>query len=134
MTVLKLKELGARLVIAKADNEDHGQILSRIGADRVVYPQRDMGARVARNLLGSNVLDYISLSPNFSMAELVVNGRLQGKTLRELALSTRYGINVMAIRRGKRVVVSPRADEMFQEGDVIVVIGPADGIRRLESM
>lgn len=132
LSTLALKELGVRRVIAKAVNDQHGKALVRCGADRVVFPQRDMGVRVAHNLVSANVTEYVQLSPSHSMIELVAGPGLAGKTLRELALSQQYQVNVMAIQRGRRTLVAPRADETLQLGDVLVVLGPDEGIRRLE--
>lgn len=132
LTTLAFKELGVRRVIAKAVSDAHGKALTRCGADRVVYPQRDMGVRVAHNLVSANVTEYVQLSPSHSMIELVAGPRLAGKSLRELALSQRYEVNVMAIQRGRRTLVAPRADEVVQLGDILVLLGPDRGIRELE--
>jgi len=133
LTTLMVKELGVSLVVAKARDEQHGKVLQKIGADRVVFPERDMGVRLAQNLIAGNILDHIELSPDNSIAEVEVGERLVGKNLRQLDLRSRLGLNVMAIKRGHEVSVSPKADDVVQEGDVLVVIGPNEGIRKLES-
>jgi trk system potassium uptake protein len=132
LTTLNCKELGVRVVVAKAMSDQHGKALQRIGADKVVYPQRDMGARVAYNLVAGGILDYVRLSQEYSMAELVASPLLVGHSLRELDLRVRYGLNVMAIRRGRKVIVSPRPDDAIKEGDVLVVIGLSDGISKVQ--
>ncbi|MDQ7793853.1 MAG: TrkA family potassium uptake protein [bacterium] len=132
LVTLMLKELGVKYVVAKARTEAHGKVLARVGADRVVFPERDMGARVAHNLVSSNVLDQIELSPDHTIVEIVAGEKFAAKTLRQLDLRARYGVNVMAIRKGDEVIVSPKADESIAEGDVLVVIGRDTSIRRLE--
>lgn len=133
LTTLMVKELGVPLVVAKARDDQHGKVLQKIGADRVVFPERDMGVRLAQNLIAGNILDFIELSPDNSIAEVIAGERMAGKNLRQLDLRSRFGLNVMAIKRGDRVIVSPKADDVVGEGDVLVVIGPNDSIRKLES-
>lgn len=132
LTTVNLKELGVRRVVAKAASDAHGKALERCGADRVVYPQRDMGVRVAHNLVAANVQDYVKLSKTHSMIEMVAPRRFVGHSLEALELSQRYGVNVMAIKRGRRILVSPRADEVIRPEDLLVLIGSDDGIRKME--
>lgn len=134
MVTLLVKELGVKYIIAKAHNELHAKVLYKIGADRVILPEKDMGVRVAHNLVASNILDYIELSPDYSIAEIVSMEEWQGKTLRELNMRARYGINVMAIKKENEVNVSPGADDMIDPGDIIVAIGGADDLAKLESI
>ncbi|HHY92735.1 MAG TPA: TrkA family potassium uptake protein [Firmicutes bacterium] len=131
ITVL-LKELGVKCVVAKAQNELHAKVLYKVGADKVVFPERDMGARLARNMVAANVLDYIQLSPDYSIVEIATSEAWQGKTLRELNLRARFGINVLAIKRDKALVVAPGADDVVEEGDVLVVVGSNANIDQLE--
>ncbi len=131
ITVL-VKELGVPLVVSKATGDLHGKVLERIGADRVVFPERDMGFRLAHNLSSANIIDHIELSPDFSLVEIKAPQAMIGKTLRQLDLRARYGVNVIVIRRGDQIIVSPRADDRLQEGDVLVVIGEHEGLARLE--
>jgi len=128
------KELGARCVIAKARSELHGKVLSKIGADRVVFPERDMGIRVAHNLAATNILDYIELSPDYSIMELTAGPYLAGKTLRQLDLRHRFGVNVMVIKNEQKCNLSPRDDDRIELGDVLVIIGGNEGLRRLEKL
>ncbi len=132
LATLMIKEQGVPLVVAKARDDQHGKVLQKIGADRVVFPERDMGIRLAHNLMAGSVLDYIELSPDNSIAEVMASDRLVGKNLRQLDLRARYGVNVMAIKKGSKINVSPKADDLVLEGDVLVVIGPNESIRRLE--
>ena len=132
ITVLNVRDCGVKSLTAKAQDDAHGRVLERIGVDRVVYPQRDMGARVAHNLSAGGVIDFVRLSEQYGMAELVVSQALVGQTLQELDMPSKYGLNVMAIKRGKRLIVSPRADERVASEDLLVVIGDAQGITRLQ--
>jgi trk system potassium uptake protein len=134
MTTLLLKELGVPYVVAKAKNSLHGRMLEKVGADKVVYPERDMGARVAHNIISRNVLDYIELSPNLSIVEVKAPQELIDKSLQEANLRPRFGINVVAIKRGEELNVSPKAEDTILAGDVLVVIGGNEGIQSLEAM
>lgn len=134
MVALLIKELGVKYIIAKAHNELHAKVLYKIGADRVVLPEKDMGIRVAHNLVSSNILDYIELSPDYSIAEIVSPKEWHDKNLRELNMRANYGINVMAIKRENDVNISPTADDIIEPGDVIVAIGGSEELSKVENM
>ncbi len=129
---LILKELGVGFVVAKATDELHGRLLEKLGVDRVVYPERDMGIRLANSLASSNFLEYIELSPDYGVAEIVAREDFANKTLRELNLRARYGANVVAIRSGDNVKVSPGADDRVREGDILVVLGSTESLEMLQ--
>ena len=97
LTTLILKEIGVKKVTAKALNEHHEKVLKKIGADQIVHPERDMGRRLAHNLVSSNVLDYLELSDKHSLVEIAVNQSFAGKTIIELDVRARYGLNIVAI-------------------------------------
>lgn len=132
LTVLILKEMGVKKIVAKAQNERHGQVLYKVGADRVVFPERDMGVRVAHNLISANVLDFIELAEDYSVAEVVVSPKLVGKTLRQLDIRARYEVNVIAIKSDERFNIAPRPDEVIQYNDVLVVIGNNKHLKEFE--
>lgn len=132
LTTLLLKDLGVPHIVAKAHNELHGKMLAKIGADRVVYPERDMGQRVAHNLVSTNVLDYIELSPNLSLVEVKTPQSFAGKTLAEVNLRVKYGVNVVAIERGDQIIVPPVPGEKMEQDDVLIIVGNIDGIQKLE--
>ena len=132
LVTLILKEMGIRYVVAKAQNELHGKVLYKIGADRVVFPERDMGIRVAHNLVSSNILDYIELSPDFSIVEITAPSEWYDKTLGQLDMRAKHGLNVMAIKREEEVLVSPKANDTILEGDLLVVVGQNKDIEKLE--
>lgn len=132
LTVLILKEMGVKKIVAKAQNERHGQVLYKVGADRVVFPERDMGVRVAHNLISANVLDFIELAEDYSVAEVVVSPKMVGKTLRQLDIRAKFEVNVIAIKSGERFNIAPRPDEVIQYNDVLVVIGNNKHLREFE--
>lgn len=131
MTTMLLKELGIKQVVAKAINNLHGAMLSKIGADKVVYAERDMGERVAHNLISAGVMDYIELSGEISVMSLPIPTEFIGKNLIEADLRRRYDVNVVAIKREGRTLVNPKAQEVFQPEDEIVVLGTHEGVKRM---
>ena len=133
LATLILKELGVSHVVAKAQDKLHGKLLSKVGADKVVYPERDMGARVANNLISANVLDYIELAPNYNIAEIIASEKLSGKSLKELDLRREFGINVLAIKdKEQKINVSPEASDVISGDDVLIVMGREDNIEKLK--
>lgn len=134
MTTLLLKEMGVPYVVAKAKNALHGRMLEKIGADRVVYPERDMGVRIAHNIISRNVMDYIELSPELGVVEVNAPQELIGKTLQQANLRSRFGVNVVAIKRDEEIDVSPKAEDVITAGDILVVIGKTEGVLKLEEM
>ncbi|MGG7143717.1 potassium channel family protein [Clostridium nigeriense] len=134
MATLLVKELGVKYIIAKGHNDLHEKVLYKIGADRVVLPEKDMGIRVAHNLVSASILDYIELSKDYSIMEIQALREWSGSTLNKLKLRSKYGINVMAIKRDDKVNLSPSADDIIEENDIIVAIGSAEDLSRLEGM
>lgn len=135
MVTLIVKELGVKYIIAKGNSELHAKVLYKIGADRVVLPEKDMGVRVAHNLVSSNILDYIELSPDYSIVEIETPNSWKGKTLRELNVRANFGINIMAIRKVDDMVnISPNADDIIEDGDVLIAIGGSDELNKLENI
>lgn len=132
MTAILLKDLGVKMVVAKALSELHGKVLERLGVDRVIYPERDMGIRVAHQLVNPNLLDYIELSKEYTIAELSVPGCLNGKTLKELDPRAKYGCSVVAINKKNGVIIAPTAADILNERDVMVIIGTNKQIESFE--
>ena len=131
MCTMLLKELGVKQVVAKAINNLHGAMLNKIGADKVVYAERDMGERVAHNLISAGVMDYIELSGEISVMSLSIPTEFVGKNLIESDLRRRYDVNVVAIKRDGRTMVNPKAQEVFQPEDEIVVLGTHEGVKSM---
>ncbi|AEI43033.1 potassium channel family protein [Paenibacillus mucilaginosus] len=132
MTALLLKDLGVRMIVAKALSMLHGKVLERIGVDRVIFPERDMGVRVAHQLINPNLLDYIELSNDYRIAELTVPRELSGLTLKELDSRQKYGFSVVAINKKNRVIVAPTAEDLIEEKDLMVIIGNQVQIENFE--
>ena len=131
MCTMLLKELGIKQVVAKAINNLHGAMLNKIGADKVVYAERDMGERLAHNLISAGVMDYIELSSEISVMSLAIPAEFVGKNLIEADLRRRYDVNVVAIKRDGRTIVNPKAQEVFQPEDEIIVLGTHEGVKRM---
>ncbi len=132
LVVLMLKEVGVEYIVAKAHNELHGRVLERIGADKVVYPERDMGFRVANSLVSSNILEYIELSPDVGVIEVLAPERMLGKRLVELDLRNRFHVNVIAIKRGNVVNITPGANDRIERGDVVVLVGKREDLQKFD--
>ncbi|NPV27101.1 MAG: TrkA family potassium uptake protein [Firmicutes bacterium] len=132
LVTVQLKELGVKCVVAKAMNDLHGKVLEKVGADKVVYPERDMGVRVAHHLVSANVIDQINLSSEYSIVELQAPKKVVGLSLGEADLRARFGVVVLAIRREKEIIVSPGASDVIQGGDILVVLGNNDDLVKLE--
>lgn len=132
LTTLILKEQGCKHVVAKAQNPVHGKVLKKIGADHVIFPERDMGVRVAHYLVANNILDYLELSPDYSLLECTAPQKLIGKSLSELDLRAHLGINVVAIKSGGNIDASPGGDTIIQKDDVLIVIGKNADLQTLE--
>jgi trk system potassium uptake protein TrkA len=133
LTTLILKDIGVARVSVKATNDYHSKVLEKIGADRIIHPERDMGVRVAHHIVSENVIDYIELSPEYSLVEVVASEAMDGKTLGVLDIRANYGCNIMAIRTKDDVMnISPRAEDEIQQGDILVVIGSNKDINHFE--
>lgn len=134
LTTLILKDMGVGTLVAKAQSELHGKVLAKIGADKVIYPERDMGARVAHNLISPNILDHIELSQDYSIVDLKVGPALVGKNLRQLDIRNKYRCNVMGIKSKDGVMnIAPHADDLIKAGDVLVIVGKNEDLHRFET-
>ncbi len=133
LVTIMLKELGVKKVVAKAQSMLHMKVLERIGADVTVFPERDMGKRLAQHLSAKNIIDFIELSDEHSIVEIEAPSVWHGKSLLELNIRGAYGINVIAARDkfARDLVVSPTAAYVIKEGDVLIVIGENDNIKKL---
>lgn len=133
LITLQLKELGAQQIICKARNEPHAKVLSLIGADRVVMPEVDMGKRLAQHVAQYNIIDFIELSPDYSIMEIPVPGGWIGRSVSELNVRNRYGVTILAIQNGGDVNINtaPTAETQFRAGDKIVAVGSNDDLQSL---
>jgi len=147
LTTLQLKEMGVKTVVAKAKTKADKKILSRIGADRIVFPERDMGIRVANSLISPTIFDYIQVSPGFGIVETKVPEAIQGQTLVEANIRSRFGIDIVAIHRQApqldkngqselkaTLLIAPEAAEVLGENDNLVIIGEEEKIEKFKSL
>lgn len=130
LTTLMLKELGVAKITVKAQNEYHEKVLRKIGADFVVHPERDMGIRIANNLMSNTVLDYLELSDEHSIMELRANDAIAGYSIIDLDIRAQYGINIIGIKRGTQILISPNPADKILRDDILLVIGADTDINR----
>lgn len=121
--VMVLKRLGVSNVIAKAGGALHGEILARVGADRVVFPERETGLRLAHSFNAPNVIDYLDVAPSFGIEKIHPPSSFVGRTLGDLDLKGRLDLTPIVLRRGQQVLVNPARDERIAEGDELIVVG-----------
>lgn len=129
---LIVKELGVETIVVKAQNNLHSKVLYKIGVTKVIFPERDMGLRVAHNLVAPNILDYIELSDDYSIVELLSSEKIIGKSLVELDIRAKFGCNVIALKNGEEINIAPNADDLIAKGDVLVVIGSKKNLQHFE--
>lgn len=135
LVTLMVKEQGVKYVTAKAQNEYHAKVLEKLGVDRVVHPERDMGVRIGRSLTSKNMVDYLDLDANFKLAEiLITNPEFVGKSLAEMDFRDRYGLNVIALAHRRQEMVLPSAGDVLTENDSILVAGPTRAIDKFEEL
>ena len=125
-----LKELGAREVVSKASDDIHAKFLLRNGADRVVYPERDMASRMAERYSAENALDYVGLSGDVGMYEIPVLKSWQGKTIREVNFRETYKVNIIAVRVGKQLELLMDADRVLKDSESLLIVGHQDQLQK----
>jgi trk system potassium uptake protein TrkA len=134
LTTLILKDMGVKMLVAKAQNELHGKVLAKIGADKVIYPERDMGHRVAHNLISPNILDHIEISEDYSIVDLQVGPSLIGKNLRQLDIRNKFQCNVMGIKSAEgKMNIAPNAEDLIKADDILVVVGKNVDLQKFET-
>jgi trk/ktr system potassium uptake protein len=134
LITLHLRELKVKTIIVKAPNEDHKRVLEKVGATQVIIPEREMADKVAKGIISPNVLDYIPLSEDYTISEIVPPASFMGKTIAQLHLRTKYHVEVIAVREmlPDRVTMVPRADFVIKDSDVLVVIGKTEDIQKIK--
>jgi len=136
LSTVLLKNMGVPYVVARAHDELHGNTLERIGADKVIHAESEMGLRLAHNMFNPNVQEYLELAPNFGMSRIRAPQSFDGKTLRELGFSNprdKYGLAVMAVLHGREVTLNPDVDESVKADDVLILAGKDEQLDRLPS-
>ena len=136
LVTLNLKELGVRRVICKAQSHVHRKVLEKIGADRVVFPEHEMGVKLAQGLSSSNVLNFIELSDDYGIVETKIPKSWSGKTIQELDVRARHKVTIIAVRRGEEeaLTVAPGASFRLESGDAVVILGRTEDINRLQEL
>lgn len=134
LATMNLKELGVPYIVCKAHDETHRQVLLKLGADRVVIPEKENAARLAKSLSSPNVLDYIELSEDYGIIEVPAPGTWEDKSLIELNVRARLGVNIIAVKRSGGITVSPAADFRIAKGDVMVVLGDTQALKAVQKL
>ena len=134
LITLHLKEMKIKHIIVKAPDEDHKHVLEKVGATEVVIPEKEMADKIAKSLISPNVLDYIPLSDDYTICELVPPSGFMGKTIGEIHLRSKYHIEVIAVREvlPERIRMVPRADFVIKDSDILVVIGKEEDIQKIK--
>lgn len=134
LATMNVKELGIPKVVCKAHDDTHRQVLLKLGADQVVIPEQENAGRLARSLSSHNVLEYIELSEDYGIIEVPAPKSWQGKTLRDLNVRARLGVNIIAIKRGDKIDVSPSANYAIESKDVMVVLGDTVALKGVQKL
>ena len=134
LITMNLKDLGVPYVVCKAHDDTHQRILEQLGANRVVIPEKENAARLAKSLSSPNLLDYIELSEEYSIIEMPAPRSWVGKNLKELNVRAQLGVNILAIRRNGKLDISPAADAPFQSDDVVVVLGDTKALKAVQKL
>ncbi|NLJ37408.1 MAG: TrkA family potassium uptake protein [Candidatus Atribacteria bacterium] len=130
LTTLALKDMGVPFIIARAINENHGKILSKVGADRVIFPEKDMAIKVAKTLSFQNAIRTEELFPGYNIVESKLPSVLANTTLSKSQLRNRFGVTILAIKREDEYIVSPAASEVFSKNDIIYVLGDEQQLKK----
>ncbi len=135
LAVLYLRELGIKEIVVKALNEDHQKILEVLGATEVIYPEKDIAIRTAHKIMSGNVIDFLPLAPGYSIQQIAPPAEFIGKSLRELDLRRKYGIQVIAVKEiiPEKLHLIPSGDFVIKESDMLLVVGKDEDIRKLSS-
>ena len=134
LTTMSLKELGVPTVVCKAHDDVHAQVLKKLGADRVVIPEKENAQRLAKSLSSENVLDYIELSDDYGIIDVPAPQSWVGQSLRDLNVRAKLGVNILAVKREGKINVSPSADFAIEEGDILVILGDNQALRRVQKL
>ncbi len=134
LATMNLKELGVPKIVCKAHNETHRQVLQKLGADQVVIPEKENAARLAKNLVSPNLLEYIELSEEYGIIEVPAPKSWVGKTLIELNVRAKLGVNIIAIERGGAINVAPGANYKIEDGDIMVILGDNAALQAVQKL
>lgn len=134
LATMNLKELGVPYIVCKAHDETHRKVLEKLGADKVLLPEKEVAERMAHSLTSPNVLEYIELSSDYGIVEVPAPRKWEGKSIKELNVRAKLGVNIIAVETGRTVNVSPSADYVVQKDDVMVILGDYDALAVVQSL
>lgn len=134
LITIQLKELGVPFIMAKASNDLEGRILHKVGADKIVFPDKEMGFRVGNQIMNGNYFEAIELSERYSIVDLDVPESWKGKSLRELDIRSHYGVSIIGIRGLEETNINPEPEYELQEDDVLIALGHNSELQRLREM
>ncbi|MDC3414686.1 TrkA family potassium uptake protein [Aquibacillus sp. 3ASR75-11] len=133
LATLLLKEMGMKQIWVKARNENHQKVLERIGADRIIHPERDMAKRIAHHIVSDKIVDYIELSKNHSIVEVVASDKIAGKNINDIHIYEEYNCNIIAVKKNEHhLIMLPSPNEKIVEGDILILMGENSDLNRLE--
>lgn len=134
LTTVLCKEMGAKKLICKASDELQAKLLKKLGADKVIQPERETGSRLAHSLVSDNVLDFLELSEEYGISEIKLPAVWAEKTLAELDIRASYGVSIIAVRREEQIILALDAQMTLKHGDVLVLIGANRDLERVEAL
>lgn len=134
LCTLLLKELGVKNVWVKAQSNYHHKVLEKIGADRIIHPEYDMGIRIAHYLVSEKIIDYIELSPDYSIVELKATTKVTNYSIADLNVRAKYGCTILGIKRGEDIIISPHPSEFIQEKDILIIVGRNNELKKFEEV
>lgn len=129
LATIVVKEMGVERIIVKAKNDLHGKVIEKLGVERVIYPERDMGARIANQLVSSDILEFIELSPEYSLEEVKASEEMIDKCIRELKFREKHNLVIIALRRHGKTIILPMANEKIKAGDILILMGETKSIK-----
>ena len=134
LATMNMKELGVPYLVCKAYDETHRHVLEKLGADRVVIPEKENAGRLAKSLSSPNLLDYIELSEDYGIVEIPAPKSWMGKNFKELNVRAKLGLNILAVRHNREMNISPSADYQIQESDILVMLGDSHALETVQKL
>lgn len=131
LTVLTLQELGVKTIYVKAQNAMHGKVLEKMGIPTVIYPERDMALRLAKSLVSRSIIEQIEISSEYGITEFRAPKSFSGRSLAQLRLPNKYNVTILAVKSAEKIKITPPADHVINEGDILVGFGSNDFIEKL---
>lgn len=134
LTTIILKELGVKSIVAKTRDDMHGLALQKVGATKVIFPEKEFGVRLANQLISSDILEHIEISKDYWLKEIPSPKSFLGKTLKEIDTVDNYGVIILSVKRDEDIIILPNTNERIREDDVIVVMGRTKDIEKFKKV